>query len=175
TTYDVRYVINLKDNVSLVFDKVIRSKDFDISNMSSMMINNNLIEVKWDTTSNDFKFIDNDSINIYIKGKNDINYSIIPDVKITDEEAKLSLVELKELSELYDIKLLYMFGGRTIEREIRQINDFFTLYTDVSVINLKDLLIQFSFINDVNFKFEDKLNIYIEEQNDKLSRKKVFF
>ncbi len=174
TTYDVRYVINLKDNVSLVFDKVIRSKDFDISNMSSMMINNNLIEVKWDTTSNDFKFIDNDSINIYIKGKNDINYSIIPDVKITDEEAKLSLVELKELSELYDIKLLYMFGGRTIEREIRQINDFFTLYTDVSVINLKDLLIQFSFINDVNFKFEDKLNIYIEEQNDKLSRKKVF-
>ncbi len=124
TTYDVRYVINLKDNVSLVFDKVIRTKDFDISNMSSMMINNNLIEVKWDTTSNDFKFIDNDSINIYIKGKNDINYSIIPDVKITDEEAKLSLVELKELSELYDIKLLYMFGGRTIEREIRQINDF---------------------------------------------------
>ena len=26
----------------------------------------------------------------------------------------------------------------------------------------------------MNFKFEDKLNIYIEEQNDKLSRKKVF-
>lgn len=173
TTYDIRYVINLKDNVNLVFDKVIRTKNFDILDMSSRMVANNSLEVKWDITSNDFKFVDNDSINIYVKGKNDMNYSLIPDVKITDEDVKLSLVELKELSEIYDIKLAYMFGGREVEKEIRQINDFYSLDTDVSVVNLKDLLIQFSFINDVNFKSGEKLNIYIEEQNDKLSRVRV--
>ncbi|WP_044035568.1 DUF4214 domain-containing protein [Candidatus Arthromitus sp. SFB-rat-Yit] len=173
TTYDIRYVINLKDNVNLVFDKHIKTKDFDILDMSSKMINNNQLELKWDVTSNNFKFINNDSINIYIKGKGDINYSVDPDIRINDEKVNSTVIELKELSPIYDIKLAYKFGDGVIEKEIGQTNDCYNLNTDIKIKNLRDLFIQFDFIKNLNFKSGDRLNIYIEEKDDKLSRKKV--
>lgn len=173
TTYDIRYVINLKDNINLVFDKSIKTKDFDILDMSSRMINNNQLELKWNVTSNNFKFINNDSINIYIKGKSDINYSVDPDVKINDEKVNSTVIELKELSPIYYIKLVYKFGDGVIEREIGQINDCYNLNTNIKIKNLRDLFIQFDFIRNLNFKSGDRLNIYIEEKDDKLSRKRV--
>lgn len=160
TTYNVDCVVNMKNNVHLVSRNVIRSKDFSITDLKCNIIGENLIELKWDTSS-DIKFLENDSIKIFVKTKNDINYPDIPSIKILDEKVKKSIVKLDKPSSEYEIKLCYDLSGKEISTTVKQINNFYDLNTDIDIVNIRNLILQYSFKNNMKFNIEGKLNIYL--------------
>ncbi len=161
TTYNINCIVKMKNNVNLVLTKAIKSKSFNITDLNSSMRGENLIELKWDTSSN-IKFLEGDSIKIFVKTPNEMNYSDIPNVKITDSGTKKSTINVDRVSKEYEIKLAYNISGKEIYETIKQVNDFYNLSTEVKVSDLNKLSINYSFKNNTKLNnLNGKFNIYL--------------
>lgn len=175
STYDIYCVIKMNTNVNIVSKKKIKTKNFEISEFKSRMVSDRKIKLDWNISNKNLKFLEKDSIKIYAKEFGELNYSAVPNFKITDEDVYSTIIEMEKVSPKYEIKIVYNLCGKQIERDIEQVNDFYKLNSNVSVSDLRNVKIKFGFDNKFKFKDDEILNIYlIDEANDSISPQKIF-
>lgn len=175
STYDIYCVIKMNTNVNIVSKKKIKTKNFEISEFKSRMVSDRKIKLDWSISNKNLKFLEKDSIKIYAKEFGELNYSAVPNFKITDEDVYSTIIEMEMVSPKYEIKIVYNLCGKQIERDIEQVNDFYKLNSNVSVSDLRNVKIKFGFDNKFKFKDDEILNIYlIDEANDSISPQKIF-
>lgn len=175
STYDIYCVVKMNTNVNIVSKKKIKTKNFEISEFKSRMVSDRKIKLDWNISNKDLKFLEKDSIKIYAKEFGELNYSAVPNFKITDEDVYSTIIEMEKVSPKYEIKIVYNLCGKQIERDIEQVNDFYKLNSNVSVSDLRNVKIKFGFDNKFKFKDDEILNIYlIDEANDSISPQKIF-
>lgn len=175
STYDIYCVIKMNTNVNIVSKKKIKTKNFEISEFKSRMVSDRKIKLDWSISNKNLKFLEKDSIKIYAKEFGELNYSAVPNFKITDEDVYSTIIEMEKVSPKYEIKIVYNLCGKQIERDIEQVNDFYKLNSNVSVSDLRNVKIKFGFDNKFKFKDDEILNIYlIDEANDSISPQKIF-
>lgn len=175
TNYDIYCSVKINNNVNIVSKRKIRSKGMKISELKSSMVSDRKIKLEWDITNKNLKFLENDSIKIYIKEYGYWNYPQTPNLKITKDNVYSAIINLEKVYPEYEIKLVYNLSGVEIIKTIKQINDFHKLNSKITVSKLRDLNIKFGFDNKFNFKNGEILNIYlIDKVNGEASRKKIF-
>ena len=175
STYDIYCVVKMNTNVNIVSKKKIKTKNFEISEFKSRMVSDRKIKLDWSISNKNLKFLEKDSIKIYAKEFGELNYSAVPNFKITDEDVYSTIIEMEKVSPKYEIKIVYNLCGKQIERDIEQVNDFYKLNSNVSVSDLRNVKIKFGFDNKFKFKDDEILNIYlIDEANDSISPQKIF-
>ena len=175
STYDIYCVVKMNTNVNIVSKKKIKTKNFEISEFKSRMVSDRKIKLDWNISNKNLKFLEKDSIKIYAKEFGELNYSAVPNFKITDEDVYSTIIEMEKVSPKYEIKIVYNLCGKQIEKDIEQINDFYKLNSNVSVSDLRNVKIKFGFDNKFKFKDDEILNIYlIDEVNDSISPQKIF-
>lgn len=175
SSYNIYSISRLDNDINLVSMKNIKTKPFNITSLRSKMTSDKKLKIQWEVSNSDLKFLKDDSIKIYVKKASDLNYSSIPNVKIVDVNTFSAEVDAGEVSSNYEIKLVYDLCGKTIEKIINQENDFYKLYSKVSLSNLRNLNLTFGFDNKFKFKDGEILNIYlVDEDNDSLEPKKIF-
>lgn len=175
STYDIYCVVKMNTNVNIVSKKKIKTKNFEISEFKSRMVSDRKIKLDWSISNKNLKFLEKDSIKIYAKEFGELNYSAVPNFKITDEDVYSTIIEMEKVSPKYEIKIVYNLCGKQIERDIEQVNDFYKLNSNFSVSDLRNVKIKFGFDNKFKFKDDEILNIYlIDEANDSISPQKIF-
>lgn len=175
TNYDIYCSVRVNNNVSIVTQKKIRTQRFKISEFKSNMISDKKIKLSWDISNKNLKFLDNDSLKIFVKNSGEWNYSQIPNLKIKNSNVYSAIIDMNKVHSKYEIKLVYDLGGEDLISTIEQRNDFHNLTSKVTVNGIRNLNLSFSFDNKFKFKDDEVLNIYlIDKSNFNLPDKKIF-
>lgn len=175
TNYDIYCSIKVNNNVNIVSKRKIRSKGMKISELNSSMVSDKKIKLDWNITNKNLKFLENDSVKIYVKEYGYWNYSQKPNLKITEDNIYSAVIDLDKAYPEYEIKLVYSLSGVEITKIIKQVNDFHKLNSKITISKLRDLKIKFGFDNKFKFKNGEILNIYlIDKSNEETFREKIF-
>ncbi len=200
--YKILYEILYKDGKTLKLkeDKFITKsfelKKFDVYTSSDKQKNLKL-NMKWEFMNHKFKFFPGDSISIYIKNKEDSNYSEKPyfyaDTNLNQVKS-LSIDIANDVKGGYDVKLVYLINGK----EYTTFNEFYIKKDVVKTFSTREdsdspqeepfvkfnstvkeqkfnrSVIDVKIDNKINFDEGDLLQLYIKHKDGKNSGYKLY-
>lgn len=175
STNDIYSVISLKNNINLVYLTKVKSKEFNVVNVETSMVSNKKIKVSWKVSNEGFKLVNDDSIKIYVKSLGEVNYAVTPDVKITENGVFSTIIDTKEISPKYEVKVEYNLLGSKYYRSAEQENDYYGITSKVNVSNLRSEKLNFGINIKDRFVDDEILNIYlVDKANLKLNKKQIY-
>ena len=166
TTYNFFCTIELNSGIKIVSKQKIKTKNFQITELESKMVDSKKIKVDWKVSDKDIQFGDTDSIEVYVKLPKEYNYSQIPNLVVKDFNENSLVVEAKEISSEYEIMLVYNISGKKFRKQITQNNDYYKVNSEVSIANSRILKLKMDFDKKYKFQNGEILNLYLVDEND---------
>lgn len=142
---------------------------FEITDLKAVSGNTNVTQVTWNFNDENVSFSEGDKISAYIKESSQNTYSedLLAKITITPEDmmTKKSLdITLPKYDTKYDIKLVYMIGGKYLYNYVSHTINLPKIDFGVQVLSNDSFKIKLSFDqNKIKFKETDRIEMFMRE------------